>query len=341
MKKVKKMKKKRLSENFIPFEENPPSGVPYMEEDHLQPQPRKVDTERCERDLIGLHEEIEAFYRTVQPTPESHSLRMNLLQKVRSLVQSLWPEARVEPFGSFATGLYLPTSDMDIVILGHWEALPLRTMERSLESLAKPGSVEVINASVPLVKYRDLASNISADLSFNCLSGPKAVQVIKMFKQQFPILPQLVSIVKQFLLERDLAQVFTGGLSSYAVTILVISFLQLHPRKDPCSDNLGVLLIEFLHLYGHDFNYSCLAVSIRDGGQLLQKTDLLPDTNINQRWSDVQGFAIEDPLQPLKDIARGTFNGEIIKKAFALAYRRLVTRTRSGSRMLESIVSLG
>ena len=97
-------------------------------------------------------------------------------------------------------GLYLPTSDMDIVILGHWD-----------------------------------------------------------------VIPQLVSIVKQFLLERDLAKVFTGGLSSYTVTILIISFLQLHPRRDPCSDNLGVLLIEFLHLYGHDFNYSSLAVSIRDG----------------------------------------------------------------------------
>jgi non-canonical poly(A) RNA polymerase PAPD5/7 len=337
------MKKKlsEISENFLPFAENPSCNIPFYEEEDLKPKPREVEAERYERDLIGLHEEIQAYYRTVQPTPESHSLRFNLLHKVRSLVQSLWPQARVEPFGSFATGLYLPTSDMDIVILGQWEVLPLRTLERSLESLAKPGSVEVIHATVPLVKYCDLESNISVDISFNSLSGPQAAQVIKMFKQQFPIIPQLVSIVKQFLLERDLGQVFTGGLSSYAVTILVISFLQLHPRRDPCSDNLGVLLIEFFHLYGHDFNYSSLVVSIRDGGQLLQKSSLLPDTNINQRWSDVQGFAIEDPLQPFKDIAKGTFNGEIIKKAFALAYRRLVARTRSGSRMLESIVRLG
>ena len=334
------MKKKRseISENFIPFEKNLSSKVLESEEGDLQPKPRKVDAEIYKRDLIGLHEEIEAFYRTVQPTPESHSLRLNVLKKVRILVSSLWPQARVEPFGSFATGLYLPTSDMDIVILGQWEVLPLRTMERSLESLAKPGSVEAINATVPIVKYCDLDSHISVDISFNSLSGIKAAQVIKMFKQQFPILPQLVSIIKQFLLERDLSQVFTGGLSSYAVTILVISFLQLHPRRDPCSDNLGVLLIEFLHLYGHDFNYSSLAISIRNGGQLLQKGDLLSDININQRWTGVQGFAIEDPLQPFKDIAKGTFNGEIIKKAFALAYRRLVSRTRCGSRMLESIV---
>ena len=333
-----KPKRSDISENFIPLGKDLSSQVLEFEEGDLQQKPRKVDSEIYKRDLIGLHEEIEAFYSIVQPTPESHSLRLNVLKKVRTLVSSIWPQARVEPFGSFATGLYLPTSDMDIVILGQWEVLPLRTMERSLESLAKPGSVEAINATVPIVKYCDLDSNISVDISFNSLSGIKAAQVIKMFKQQFPILPKLVSIIKQFLLERDLSQVFTGGLSSYAVTILVISFLQLHPRRDPCSDNLGVLLIEFLHLYGHDFNYSSLAISIRNGGQLLQKGDLLPDININQRWTDVQGFAIEDPLQPFKDIARGTFNGEIIKKAFALAYRKLVSRTRYDSRMLDSIV---
>ena len=336
--KTKLLKRSEISENFIPFKKNPSSHVLQSEVEDLQQKSRIVDAEIYTRDLIGLHEEIEAYYRTVQPTPESHSLRLNLLQKVRLLVNSLWPEARVEPFGSFASGLYLPTSDMDIVILGQWEVLPLRTMESSLESLAKPGSVEVINATVPIVKFCDLDSYISVDISFNCLGGIQAAQVIKIFKQQFPILPQLVCIIKQFLLERDLSQVFTGGLSSYAVTILVISFLQLHPRTDPCSDNLGVLLIELLHLYGHDFNYGSLAISIRDGGQLLQKTDMLPDPNINQRWADVEGFAIEDPLQPLKDIARGTFNGEIIKNAFALAYRRLVSRTRCRPRMLDSIV---
>lgn len=31
---------------------------------------------------------------------------------------SLWPQARVEVFGSFRTGLYLPTSDIDLVVIG-------------------------------------------------------------------------------------------------------------------------------------------------------------------------------------------------------------------------------
>ena len=40
-------------------------------------------------------------------------------------------------------------------------------------------------------------------------------------------------------------QVFTGGLSSYCLILMVVSFLQLHPRQDAASHsaNLGVLLI--------------------------------------------------------------------------------------------------
>jgi hypothetical protein len=43
----------------------------------------------------------------------------------------------------------------------------------------------------------------------------------------------------------DLMQVFTGGLSSYCLILMVVSFLQLHPRHDAAdaTANLGVLLI--------------------------------------------------------------------------------------------------
>ena len=301
---------------------------------------KKVMEERYPRDVIALHQEIKSYYSSVRPSPESHQLRLEVLQRVSRLVKSLWPEAKVEPFGSFVTGLYLPTSDMDLVILGNWEALPLRTLERKLVPVAEPSSVEVIEASCPIVKFVDRESGISVDISFNSLSGPQSAEMIKMFKKQFPVLPELVTVIKQLLLKLDLNRVYTGGLSSYSVTILVISFLQLHPRSEPCSDNLGVLLLEFLHLYGYDFNYDTLAVSVRDGGKLLSKRDLLVSDNIQGRWTDVQSFAIEDPLQPFKDIAKGSYNAHIIKKAFAFAHRRLTARIRTSPRMLESILSL-
>ena len=205
----------------------------------------------------------------MSPTPESHNIRLQVFFRLKSAVTSLWPNAVVETFGSFATGLYLPSSDLDVVIFGKWEALPFRTLENRLFDIAMPQSIDIIDsATVPLVRYTDRVSKIKVDISFNSICGPKSAQIIKLFKKQFPVLPKLVTVLKQFLYNRDLSTVYTGGLSSYSLTLMVISFLQLHVRTDTERDssqtNLGVLLLEFFHHYGQRFNYDCLAISVRE-----------------------------------------------------------------------------
>jgi non-canonical poly(A) RNA polymerase PAPD5/7 len=45
--------------------------------------------------------------------------------------------------------------------------------------------------------------------------------------EKFPNLKYLVLVLKQFLLQRDLNEVFTGGISSYSLILLTISFLQV------------------------------------------------------------------------------------------------------------------
>lgn len=47
--------------------------------------------------------------------------------------------------------------------------------------------------------------------------------------QRYTVLPYLIFVLKQFLLQRDLNEVFTGGISSYSLILMVISFLQVRP----------------------------------------------------------------------------------------------------------------
>merc|ERR1711935_347913 len=103
----------------------------------------------------------------------------------------------------------------------------------------------------------------------------------------------LVTLLKQFLLTRDLASVFTGGLSSFSITLMVISFLLLHHRKDAHSSkaNLGVLLLEFFQLYGQNFNYSDVGISIAGGGRYLRK-------EMSRESDSIDGFWLENPLEP-------------------------------------------
>lgn len=72
------------------------------------------------RGVIGLHQEIEQFYNYVLPTPIEHAIRNEVVNRIETIVHSIWPAAGVEVFGSFRTGLFLPTSDIDLVILGEY-----------------------------------------------------------------------------------------------------------------------------------------------------------------------------------------------------------------------------
>ena len=51
---------------------------------------------------------------------------------------------------------------------------------------------------------------------------------------------------------------------------------QLHPRQNAyCSNaNLGVLLIEFLELYGRKFNYVKTGIRVKDGGTYISKEEV-------------------------------------------------------------------
>ena len=66
---------------------------------------------------------------------------------------------------------------------------------------------------------------------------------------------------------------FTGGLGSYSVTLLVLSFLQVHPKLQrdeiTAERNLGTLLMEFLELYGKNFGYDECGISVRGDGHTL------------------------------------------------------------------------
>ena len=81
--------------------------------------------------------------------------------------------------------------------------------------------------------------------------------------------------------------------------------------------------MEFLHLYAHTFNYDSLGISVRDGGKYFSKRSLTLNPHINKRWTDVQNLVVEHCLEPMKDAAKGTYNIQAIRFAFAYAYKKL------------------
>ena len=269
--------------------------------------------------VIGLHHEIVDFYNYMRPTPAEKKMRFELVTRIRSLLQARLPEARLEVFGSCNTQTYLPTSDVDLVIFGSSSGDPLRVMEEELRAAGLAGrDIKFIDkVTVPILRFTEVTTGVRIDLSYDTQSGPEAASLVKKFIKTYSALPKLLLVIKQFLLQRDFNEVFSGGLSSYALTLLIVNFLQLHPRRMATDEdaNLGVLLIEFFELYGRLFNYKNTGIRVTDGGSYFLKKHHSSYFEENSLL-----LFIEDPLDNKKVVTRGAFHFPIIRHAFEHAF---------------------
>ncbi|KAM8825965.1 terminal nucleotidyltransferase 4A-like [Synchiropus picturatus] len=280
-------------------------------------------TRRYSYGINGLHEEIVDFFNFMSPKPEEEAMRRDVVNRIESVIKDLWPTAQVEIFGSFSTGLYLPTSDIDLVVFGKWEHPPLQELEQALKrhNMSGPYPIKVLDkATVPIIKLTDHETEVKVDISFNVETAVKAAQFIKSYLKKYPVLPPLIFVLKQFLLQRNLNEVFTGGIGSYSLILMALSFLQLHPRIDTrrSNINLGILLIEFFELYGRHFNYGKTGIRV-DGGAYLCKEQLLLGMGMGS-GSRPSMLCIQDPIQPANDVGRGSYGILQVKQVFDFAY---------------------
>lgn len=138
----------------------------------------------------------------------------------------------MEVFGSFRTGLYLPTSDIDVVIFESRVKTPqvgLYALAKALSQKGVAKKLQVIaKARVPIVKFVERTSEIPFDISFDIDGGPQAADFIKDAVKKMPALRPLCMILKIFLHQRELNEVYTGGVGSYALLTMLITHLQVN-----------------------------------------------------------------------------------------------------------------
>ncbi|KAI1271989.1 hypothetical protein F5Y07DRAFT_323372 [Xylaria sp. FL0933] len=280
-----------------------------------------------------LHHEIKDFYAYVSPRDFEEKLRQQLISKLEAVVQKKWRDARVLPFGSFMSGLYLPTADMDIAICsqgfidGRYPIYDkkkfLYHMKYHLESnkVAFRNTVEPIaRAKVPLLKYTDDYTGLKVDISFEKMDGYKAIDTFRKWKAQYPAMPPIVAIIKHFLLMRSLNEPVNGGIGGFSVICMVVHVLQMMPQIQSGSmtdDHLGQVLMQFLDYYGNLFNYKQVAITMNPPGTVNKAK------GSSVVYRNLDRLSIIDPNNPENDIAGGSSNFDVIKECFARAYKTL------------------
>lgn len=351
--------------DVLDSESKKPSSHSSRTDFHLPPWMDTMHTPATPR-LVALHNEMVRFVKLMEPTREEIQLRETLIANVRKLVDSAFQnQATMEVFGSQATGLFLPSSDIDIVIFlaeeEHQESAakknanadnalptqsPLHKLAQALRDtwLAELSYLEVIeHTRVPLVKFTHAPTDVSVDICFQQETGTQAAALMKSYLQSLPPLRPLTICLKYFLASRDLHQPYTGGVGSYMLQLMIVSMLQHRARdavnfRRPCVECLGSLLLEFFGLYGLEFNYVTTGISVRHDGFYFPKGAQSKKLIF---WQAQRPFscAIENPLDITMDVGQTSFRINLVQRAFAVAYRILLAHVAEPSVPATSILA--
>ncbi|KAH8739248.1 TRF4/5 nucletotidyl transferase [Cryptosporidium ryanae] len=273
--------------------------------------------------FIHLNNEIVQLVRWLELTENENLLRARTLARIIVISHSLWPESKVQLFGSYYTGLSLPSGDIDVCIL-NVSGDPkrrLRELAKVLKDLKLCTGIELIlTAKVPIIKYVDSEACISVDVSLSQESSIDTTKHIAECLEKFGHLRPLLLIIKLMLHQRGLDETYLGGLGSYSQFGLVLSFLQQHSSSYSLtlyrSTTLGHLLFDFLELFGIIFNYNNTGIRLREKGEYFHKSD--PSA----------ALFLESPLPPFIDMGKGAFKYSEIKESFRLAFIDLVEAKR-------------
>jgi non-canonical poly(A) RNA polymerase PAPD5/7 len=193
---------------------------------------------------VRLHDEIVAFANYATPTRDEDAQRVELLQRIELCLRRVFAPFswRAVLFGSHRAGIALPTSDLDVVVIGDIEraslignqndhlyllANELRAMNAEHPEVATRAALTVLaHTRVPLVKWRDAATGLQVDFSFNVTDGPRNTLWVRERLDAWPVMRPLMLVVKQLLVARNLNDAAFGGLGGYALAICIASFLR-------------------------------------------------------------------------------------------------------------------
>ena len=260
---------------------------------------------------------------------ERNSKLEPVLQKINSIMEksvqeSLGKEYHLHMYGSRATKLCLPWSDIDYVISYTKNKYldPLRILYDYLYTIPERFFIDmkyISGASVPVLKIFTNSDyhKISLDISIENQEhhGEECVNYIKNKIKEFEVLTPITFALKTILQKAFLNDPYKGGLSSYGVILLIINFLNVQNKQgnDISLNNLGKLFYDILYYYGFEYDISNPII-------LEEKTDFQKISFFHQLQLRKSEFILVDPLNISNNVAKNTRHYQYIKYAFQIGY---------------------
>lgn len=196
-------------------------------------------------------------------------------------------------------------------------------LHKLAQSLQKDNEYEqfqiIRSAKVPLIKLVEKATQINFDISFNQLDGIKQIKIVEKSLEIYPEIKYLVIVLKCMLRQRDLHETYHGGVGSFLLFCLVLTFVR-ELKKDFISINkreemkdllLSDILLMLFEFYGVNFDLGGKSILISNGGGIIDK--VVRDSSLS----------VISPQDPRHDIGGPSFRIRDIFNVFKNRYHFL------------------
>lgn len=259
--------------------------------------------------ILLLREEISIFIKEIENWQEEvESVYSELTAKVSRAIKKKFPSCEVEIYGSFATKLHLPSSDIDMVVVGLEgdKRDALQVLEKTLKAHRFIKSTSLIKAAIPVIKIKAEMLNkvIFIDITVNDSnhSGLKCLGMVTRLMSQFSMIRPVFLILKYLLYLCNFKEPYNGGLGSYSLFLMVASYLQKRAESLEKGRNeqlaLAECLFEVLALYVNQNTYLAPIVT----------QDTAAGVNYRERtnYESYLSLNVVDPLNTLNNVAFNT-----------------------------------
>ena len=241
-----------------------------------------------------LTHELSDIEEWLKPTEIEERLRLLTIFRYKRLIEHYYPNLKVCVQGSSATNTYLPTSDIDLILLNFPKDGDTVGLLKNITKILWKYKMIVqgfilANAKVPLSKVVDRPYGFHIDICVNNINGALNVPRVKKYMEVYPILRPVLMFLKLICYASDTDDPATGGFGSNQL----INFCLFGVQSNPEIKNSGELLLYIMNFLAYKLNFYLCGISTINGGCLFskQKTGLL-DAQCPQ------AFIFEDPQMP-------------------------------------------
>ncbi|CAG5023642.1 unnamed protein product [Parnassius apollo] len=203
-------------------------------------------------DLSGdFHEQLDNIMAAVRLTQEEVTKLSTLYTDLEEILRQLWPGCMAMPFGSITTGLGIKTSDADCYVdipheFRHPNVSYVSKAKRILQGYPHLFAelIAIPRAHTPIVKFFHIPTQTNCDLTFKTPLGMQNSRLIAFLLHADPRFIPMAVVIKYWAKIHGFSG--TGKLTNYALTMLIIFYLQLDPisilpsvqwlQKDPANE---------------------------------------------------------------------------------------------------------